>query len=67
MLVENVIVETSIANSKARKLPCVSIRISATLNTSSNQAILKQFLIEEASVSTQVSDQVTDLSPNRSI
>lgn len=64
MLIQDVIVEASISDCKASELPSVSVRILAALDGSGDQPELEQLLIEEASVATQVADQVTDLGPD---
>lgn len=64
MLIKHIVVETSITNREAGKLTGVSVRISTTLNSCSNQAEFKQFLIEKSSVSTQIADEVADFGSN---
>ena len=59
--------ESSISDSKAGELSCISISVSATLDCCGNQTKLKKFLIEEASMSAQVSYQVANLGSNGSI
>ena len=64
MLVENLVMEACIADSKAGKFASVSVRILAALNSSLNQSVLEKFLIEVASVTAQISNQVTDFGSN---
>ena len=56
--------EASVSHSEASKLPRVSIRVLAALNGRRDQPKLEQLLVEEPSVSTQVSDKITDLGSN---
>jgi hypothetical protein len=67
MLIQDVVVEASIANSEASKLASVPIRVLAASNGSFNQSVLEQLLIEEACMSAQVSDQVANLGSDTSI
>ena len=67
MFIKHIVVEASISNSKTSKLSRVSIRISAALNGCRDKPKLKQFLIEEASMSTQITDKVAHLGSNWSI
>lgn len=60
MLVENIVVESCIANSEARELSGVSIWVLATVNGCLDQPILQQFLVEETSVSAQISNEIAD-------
>ena len=62
MLIENVVVEPSITNSEAGELSGVSIRVLTALDGSSDQPKLEQLLVEESSMSAQVSDQIAYLS-----
>lgn len=59
--------ETSISNGETSELPGVSIGISATLDGGGYEPKLEQLLIEKASMSTQVSDEVANLRSNRGI
>ena len=61
MFIEHIVVEASISNSKASKLPGVSIRVSAALNGGRDKPKLEQFLVKEASMSAQISNEVADL------
>ena len=67
MLVEHFVVETSVSDCKACKFPRITIWISATFNGSRNQAVLKQFLVEEAGVAAEVSNQVAYLGPDAGV
>lgn len=67
MLIQDIIMETSITNSKASKFPCVSIRVLATGNSSLDESMFEQLLIEEASMSAEISNQVANFSSNTSI
>lgn len=60
VLVQHIVVEARVTDSKTGELARVSVRVTATLDRSRNQSILEQFLIEEARVSTQVTDEVAD-------
>jgi len=67
MFIKHIVVEASISNSKTSKLPRVSIRISAALDGRRDEPKLKQFLIKEASMSAQISNEVAHLGSNWSI
>ena len=67
MLVENIVMEASVSNSKARELSCVSVWVLAALDSSRNESELQQLFVEEPSMSTEISDQVADFGPDRSI
>ena len=67
MLIKHIIMEASISHSKACKLASVPIRVLAASNCSFNQSVLKQLLVEEASMSAKVSYQVADLGTDTSI
>lgn len=56
MLVESITVETSITNSKAGKLPCISINVSAALDARIYKTKLQKLLIEIASVPAEVAN-----------
>ena len=64
MFIQDVVMEASVAHSEASKLPRVSIRILATLNGRRDQPKFEQLLVEEPSVSTQISDKIADLGSN---
>lgn len=67
MLIQHIVVEARVSNRKACKLARIPVAVLATLDRSSDQAKLEEFLIEEPSVSAQVSNQVADLCPDRSV
>jgi hypothetical protein len=67
VLVEHIVVESSISHSKASELPSVSIRISAALNGCLNQPKLKELFVEEACVSAQVTNKIAHLGSDSSI
>lgn len=67
MLIQYVVVETGITNSKAGELTGVPVGISAALDSCGNKSILEQLLIEEASVTAQVSNQVAHLRSNTGV
>ena len=67
MLIQDVIVEASIADSKACEFARVAITVSATLNRGLDQSMLKQLLIEKLGVATKITDKVADLCSNTSI
>lgn len=60
MLIQHIIVEASVTYCEASKFPCVTVRVSATLDSGGNQTKLQEFLIEETSVSAQITDQIAD-------
>lgn len=64
MFIKHIVVEASISNSETSKLPRVSIRISAALDGRRDEPKLKQFLIKEASMSAQISNEVANLRSN---
>jgi len=51
MLIQSVIVEASIANCKARELPCVPVNITAALNARFDKSEPEKFIIEKPSMS----------------
>lgn len=61
MVVQDVVVESCIADSKARKLPGVPITIPTALNRSLDKPMLQKLLIEELGVPAQVANKVADL------
>ena len=63
MLIQNLVVEASIAHGEASKLTSVPVAVSATFNSSGNEPVLQKLLIKEASVAAQVSNQIANLSP----
>lgn len=67
VLVKNIVVESSITNSEASELPGVSVWVLAAFNSSRNETKLEQLLVEEASVTTEVSNQVADLGSDGSV
>lgn len=62
MLIEHIVVESSIPNSKASELSGVTIRVSTALDGCLNESMSQKLLIEEPCMTTKVSNQVTDLS-----
>ena len=64
MLVEDIVVETCISNRKTCEFSCVSIRVPATFNSSRDQSEIEQLLIEIASMSTQITNEVTNFGPD---
>jgi len=58
MLVKHIVVESSIAYCKASKFAGIAVNVAATLNRSSYQAVLKQLLVEEASVTAEIANQI---------
>lgn len=67
MLIQHIIVEPSISNCETSKLPCISIWILAALNGSGDQSKLKQFLIKEPSMPTQITNKIAHLGSDASI
>ena len=67
MLVQHFIVEASIADCEACKLPRVTIWVSATLDSRGDQAVLEELLVEEAGVTAEVPNQVANLRPDASV
>ena len=67
MLIQDLIVEASVAHSEASKLSSVSVRILTARNGSLNKSMLEQLLIEVASMSAQITNQVADFGPNTGI
>lgn len=67
VLVENVIVETSVTDREAGEFPRVPVGVSATLDSGGNQSKFEKLLIEEARMSAQVTDQVADFGPDISV
>lgn len=60
MFVEYVVVEASISDGETGKLAGVSIRITAALNGSSNESMLKQLLVKKPCMATKISNEVTN-------
>jgi hypothetical protein len=58
MFVKHIIVEASIAHCKASKLSGIPIWVTTALDSSRNQPEFQKFLVEEAGVSAQISNQV---------
>ena len=67
MLVENVVVEACITYGEASELTSIPVRITTAFNRSRDETVLKQFLIEEPSMSAKITNQIADLGTNRSI
>lgn len=67
MLVKDLIVEACVANCEACELPSVAVWVSAALDSSCYQTMLKQLFIEEPGVSTQVPNQIAHFSPDTCI
>ena len=67
VLIQDVVMEASVSYGEASKLPRVSIRVLAALNGRRDQPKLEQLLVEEPSMSAQVSDQVAYLCSNRRV
>lgn len=67
MFIQNLVVESGIADSEACKLAGVPVRILATLNRGLYQPVLEQLLVEVACMSAKVTYQVTDLGANAGI
>ena len=67
MLIQVLIVEASVAHSEESKLSSVSVRILTARNGSLNKSMLEQLLIEVASMSAQITNQVADFGPNTGI
>ena len=58
VLVQDVVVETCVADSEARKLARISILVTAALNSGLNKPVFEQFLVEELRVPAEVADEV---------
>lgn len=67
MLIKHIVVETSISDCETGKLPGVSIRVTAAFDGGCDQTKLQKLLVEEARVSTKITDQIADLSPDGGI
>ena len=67
VLVQDFVVEASVSNCKAGKLPCVPVRVLTACNRSLDQAVLQELFIEVASVPAEVTNQVAHFGPNTSI
>ena len=61
VLVQHVIVEASVTNREAGKLPGVTVWVSATLDGCCNQSKVEQLLVKVAGVTAKVTDQVANL------
>jgi len=51
VLVKNIVVEASVSNSEACKLPCVSIRVLTALDRGCDETELEKLLVEESCMS----------------
>lgn len=67
VLIENIVVEPSIADCKAGKLSSIPIAILATIYRSLDEPMLQKLLIEELSVAAEVSDKVANFSSDPSV
>ncbi len=63
MLIENVVVEASVADSETRELTGVSVRVPTALYGCRDETVFQQFLVEEARVATEITYEVTNLGP----
>ena len=67
MLVQDLVMETSVTHSETSKLSSVAVWILAAGNRCLDQSMLQELLIEIARVTTQITDQVADFCPDASI
>ena len=67
MLIQDLVVEAGVSNGETSKLPSVAIWVLAARDCSFDQAMLQELLVEVASMSAQVTDQVAYFGPNSRI
>merc|ERR1712187_23538 len=67
VLVEDFVVEACVTDGEAGELSRVAVRVPATFNSCSNQTMLEKLLIEEASMTAQISDQIANFCPNAGV
>ncbi len=67
MLIEDLVMEASVSYGEASELSGVPVRVLAARDCSLDQTMLQELLIEVASVSAEVTDQVANLRTDASI
>ena len=67
MLVQDLVMESSVSDCKASKFPGVTVGILAASYGSLNQSVLQEFFVEVARVSAKIANQVANFSPDSCI
>lgn len=67
MVVQHVVVESCVAYSEASEFSGIPVLVLAAVYSSSNDSVSQEFLVEESSMSAEVSNQITNFGSYSSI